>query len=994
MKADRFAITLYLVFALSGFSGLIYESIWSHYLKLFLGHAAYAQILVLAIFMGGMGFGAWLCSKLVHRFKNLLLVYAIVEGIIGLLGLGFHSFFVSLLSFSYESVFPALENPGLVQLYKWLVSAAIILPQSILLGSTFPLMSNGLLRLVAGKSGYSLSMLYFSNSIGAAIGVLSSGFYLIEKAGLPGTILIAGVLNIIVALIVYLMAKTASEEAKPLKESISRISGPKLLLIAAFITGAASFIYEIAWLRMLSMVLGASTHAFELMLSAFIFGLAMGSLWIRNRIELIKKPFIVAGLIQILMGTFALLTLPVYNHTFNLMSFFIDALDITESGYILFNISSHFIVLLVMLPATFCAGMTLPLFTHILITNGYGEKGIGQIYASNTFGAICGVAFVVLIGMPYFGLKGSMLFGSGLDIVLGFVLINTAIQRPLFSYARFAPLVLFSAFFIFIISFVKLDTEKMTAGVFRHGYIFDKDNEVLFYKDGKTASISVTKTKNLLALKTNGKPDAGIAIVSGKYTTADEYTMALLGALPVAHRPRAKTVAAIGMGSGLTTHTLLAWPEFTSVDTVEIESAVIDAAHYFGSRVENIFTDPRSKIHIEDAKTFFSNHSRKYDIVISEPSNPWVSGVSSLFTEEFYAVIKNHINAGGLFVQWIHAYEIDRVLLLSVLKALSLQFEHLKIYAPNHVDLIILASNGNDIGLPQESIFQVESLRKELGLIGITNINDLNIRFLGDKKLYGSYIDSEKNVVNSDYFPILDHQSPRTRFMRMQAEELYNPPQYYLPVMQMYYPWLDHLEKNKVLHTRFMRNENSLLKAQEIVRYMAGDLPQINDKTVQFQADLLIENARVCKPELNEKLWVESIFSIMTKTLSFLQSLENEFLFERIRPNCPEQITQTQSYWLDLFLSLATRDRDHIIQSGSRLIESEPDLAAPEKLYIRSAIMLSLIVNEDYDVALAYWNNYKSDFLQSDTNLSITMAILLAMVEENAAEAPRSLFSK
>ncbi|NKB38891.1 MAG: hypothetical protein GKR93_17295 [Gammaproteobacteria bacterium] len=606
MNVDKFAITLYLVFALSGFSGLIYESIWSHYLKLFLGHAAYAQILVLAIFMGGMGFGAWLCSKLVHRFKNLLLLYAIVEGIIGLLGLGFHSFFVSLLSFSYDSVFPSLENPNLVQLYKWLISAVIILPQSILLGSTFPLMSNGLIRLLSGKSGYSLSMLYFSNSIGAAIGVLTSRFYLIEKAGLPGTILIAGVINVFVALIVYLMSKTTSEDSVPLNKSTSNFSNSKLLLIAAFITGAASFIYEIAWLRMLSMVLGASTHAFELMLSAFIFGLAMGSLWIRNRIEQIIKPMKVAGLIQILMGTFALLTLPLYNHTFNLMSFIMSALNTTDSGYVLFNIGSHLIVLLVMLPTTFCAGMTLPLFTHILIAKGYGEKGVGQIYASNTLGAICGVAFVVLIGMPYFGLKGSMLIGSGLDIVLGFVLIATAVQQPLFSSAKFVPVILYSTFFIFVVSFVELDTAKMTADVFRHGHVsYDENDKVLFYKDGKTASISIVKTETLMSIKTNGKPDAAITIAPGKKATTDEYTMTLLSALAIAHYPKAKTVASIGMGSGLTSHTLLSWPEFTRVDTIEIESAVIDAARYFGSRVENVFSDPRSKIYIEDAKTFF-----------------------------------------------------------------------------------------------------------------------------------------------------------------------------------------------------------------------------------------------------------------------------------------------------------------------------------------------------------------------------------------------------
>ena len=660
MKTSRLAITLYAVFALSGFSGLIYESIWSHYLKLFLGHAAYSQVLVLAIFMGGMGLGAWLTSKLVPRFNNLLLLYALVEGIIGVCGLGFHSFFVSLLAFSYDSVFPSLASPQLVQLYKWLVCAVIILPQSILLGSTFPLMSNGLIRLSSGNSGYSLSMLYFTNSIGAAIGVLTSGFYLIEKAGLPGTILVAGVINILIALFVYLLAGRASAGVYVAPQAAGSYLKPRLLLVAAFITGAASFIYEIAWLRMLSMVLGASTHAFELMLSAFIFGLAFGSYWIRQRIDKIRDPLKAAGFIQILMGIFALLTLPLYNYTFNLMSFFIKALNTTDSGYVLFNLLSHLLVLLVMLPATFCAGMTLPLFTNILIKRGYGERGIGQVYACNTFGAICGVVFIVLLGMPYLGLKGSMLFGSGLDIILGLVLMAVAVRQHTSSRLGPAPAVVLCALFICSFFLVELDTTKMTSGVFRYGAAAQRNSEVLFYKDGKTASISITEVDEVLALRTNGKPDAGINTAAEEKPTGDEYTMTLLGALPVAHYPEARTVAAIGMGSGLTSHTLLAWPGFSSVDTIEIESAVVDAAHFFGSRVENIFLDPRSEIHIEDAKTFFSNHAKKYDIVISEPSNPWVSGVSSLFTEEFYSVIKKHLNDNGLFVQWIHTYEIDR----------------------------------------------------------------------------------------------------------------------------------------------------------------------------------------------------------------------------------------------------------------------------------------------------------------------------------------------
>ena len=161
----------FLLFALSGFSGLIYESIWTHYLKLFLGHAAYAQTLVLAIFMGGMAIGSWLCSRYSARWGRLLLGYAVTEAVIGLCALLFHGAFVAIIELSYTAVIPRLADPGLISAYKWFLSATMILPQSILLGMTFPLMSAGILRLFPDKPGRSITMLYFTNSIGAAIGV-------------------------------------------------------------------------------------------------------------------------------------------------------------------------------------------------------------------------------------------------------------------------------------------------------------------------------------------------------------------------------------------------------------------------------------------------------------------------------------------------------------------------------------------------------------------------------------------------------------------------------------------------------------------------------------------------------------------------------------------------------------------------------------------------------------------------------------------------------
>lgn len=383
-----------MIFAISGFSGLIYESIWTHYLKSFLGHAAYAQSLVLIIFMGGMALGSLVASRYSARSMSPLLLYAGVELIVGLAALLFHDLFASLIEIFYSSVLPSIGSPTAGAMLKWLAASMLIMPQSILLGMTFPLMSAGIIRRFPETPGSSIAMLYFTYSIGAAIGVLASEFWLIRLVGLPGTIFTAGLLNIALAATVWVLVRLdSSRNTAPIQTERSADKGSSLkqiFLVAAFITGAASFIYEISWIHMLSLVLGATIHSFELMLGAFISGLAFGGLWIKRRIDRIRSPVRFSGYVQLIMGVLALLTIPVYAMSFHWMEWLLQALDKTDAGYVSFSFAGHVISLLVMLPTTFMAGMTLPLFTYVLIRQGNGEGSIGKVYAANTVGAIVG----------------------------------------------------------------------------------------------------------------------------------------------------------------------------------------------------------------------------------------------------------------------------------------------------------------------------------------------------------------------------------------------------------------------------------------------------------------------------------------------------------------------------------------------------------------------------------------------------------------------------
>lgn len=767
-----------LFFILSGFTGLIYESIWTRYLKLFLGHAAYAQSLVLIIFMGGMAIGSWICGRYSGRFRNLLALYGITEGLIGIAALCYHEVFDLTVTFARAQIIPEAGSPVVIALCKWFIAAATILPQSILLGMTFPLISAGLLRMFPLQPGRSLSLLYFANSLGASVGILVSGFFLVRTVGLPGTIQVAGVLNLILAAAALLVARrfpekeVAGEMREPKKEGQGG-EGYRLLFAASLVTGGASFIYEIGWIRMLSQVLGSSTHSFELMLSAFILGLALGGWCIRNYIDKLENPLRFLAFIQILMGCLAVSTLNLYDFTFDIMGWLVSGLSKGEAGYNVFLLVSHAIAMGVMLPATFCAGMTLPLIITIAMKQGAGESVIGKVYCANTVGAIAGIFFAVNVGLPLLGVKNMIVFGAALDMGLGLILWCCATREKLRVAVPYA--ILGTCMLLGIVLFVEFDTYNMASGVFRDGLVFDKKyDKILYHKDGKTATVSVAvENGQFISLRTNGKSDAGF-FLNTDMVSQDEPTMVMAAALPMALHPQARKVANIGLGSGLTTHTLLLNPLIRRVDTVEIEKEMVKAAALLRPRNELVFTDPRSKIHIEDAKTFFSLQDNKYDIIVSEPSNPWVSGVANLFTDEFYRSITGHLAEGGLFVQWMQLYEINSTLVTSVLKALSNNFDDYAIYFPNDKyagDILIVATETGKIPEIKSLDCGNGDIKEALRRIGITSTASLEARRIATKRDLVDYLAKNPVRANSDYYPILGQNAARALFLDSSAED-------------------------------------------------------------------------------------------------------------------------------------------------------------------------------------------------------------------------------
>ncbi len=782
-----------ILFLFSGLAGLIYQSIWSQYLGLLLGHAAYAQTLVLAIFMGGMAWGAWLASKWSEQWRRLFRAYAIAEVIIGVFGLGFHAVFVAYSSFSTEVLLPALPGSGLASVAQWLGAALLIAPQSVLLGMTFPLMSSAVLRVVPRQDGEVLGGLYFSNSFGAAIGALVTTFLLVPLVGLPGTVFAAGVLNILVGAVAWFItadqralvqaAHAPGGGATPPREPFSPLARP--LLLATFLSGAASFVYEVSWIRMLNQVLGTSIHSFELMLASFILGLALGGLWVRRYHARISDPVRVAGWAQLLMGSAALLSLLAFSRSFDWVAWLMGALGRNEAGYTLYSLGSATVAIIIMLPAAFFAGMTLPLFTMAVLRTGGGERAIGRIYALNTLGAIVGVFVCMHLLIPAVGVRLSLALAAILDMAIGMVLLRRFVQQPSRWVVAAAGSVAAVSLLVGL-HFGKLDPITATSGVFRTGKVTTGENSQLYYyRDGKTATVSVySRDMPGATISTNGKPDASLSTTLALDPTMDEVTMAMLGALPLVFHPEPRRVAFVGWGSGMSTHTLLGSPVPQQVDTIEIELAMYEGARIFGARVERAYKDPRSRLHIDDARKYFAQLPGTYDAIVSEPSNPWVSGVANLFTKEFYALSRRALTPDGVFVQWLHTYEITDELVATMVAALLEVFPEVKVYTSNHLDIMIVASA---VPLELQSLerLEAEPLGSELERVGLGSEQEFNLRYIGDRPVLEAFVRATASVPHSDYYPHVSHEAPRTRFAQQSSYMLQTLVDSGLPVLDL-----------------------------------------------------------------------------------------------------------------------------------------------------------------------------------------------------------------
>jgi len=797
-------------FLVSGLAGLIDEIVWSKALTLLIGGTTLAQTVVLATFMGGLALGNWLFGRRADTSADPLGLYARLELGVGLVCLVFPELFAGLGELYVRLAGPlGFGNPLTLPLKVALAASVVLLP-TFLMGGTLPVLTRAIVRDL-GQVTVSVAHLYTVNSLGAVFGVVLGGFVLVPAWGFAGAIRLSAVLNVLLAGAFLLAARrlkqgaqgvtatpaasAPSPAARPDDEPPNRLftrAQQRAVLVAIGVSGGASMLYEIVWTRLLSLVLGSSAYSFSIMLLTFIAGITAGA-WAVGR-TFTERHDPVRWFAWAEIGVFAsiLPLIPLYDHlpyTFAAIASLLPRAPEAFGGYLAIQVAVA--VALMFLP-TFFIGMTLPLASRVRVDDlGRLARRVGSVFSINTLGTVVGAGLTGLVLLPALGLRLTLELGLALSALLGVLLLAVSdLPRPrrlAISSVVLAALVLQS------LVLPAWNPLALHFGLFRHKQ-FAADSyeamldelkpfEVEYARDGADTSVAVirdTRTDNLY-LKVNGKTDAG--------TGHDMTTQLWLGHLGMFLNAHAKHAMIIGLGSGITASAVLTHPG-ADVDLVEIADTVVEGARWFAPYNGNLLEDPRFRLHVGDAKEFFKlrPHDR-WDVVVSEPSNPWIAGIGNLFSLEYFAEIRAHLAPGGVLVQWVHLYELDDALLRVILNTLAAVFPNVELWQCNTRDVLVVASVE-----PVE--LDLAHVRARLALPAVQN--DLNRPVVGQplhdpEVLLANQILSTwrfrrlfpgEPPFNSDTHPVLEYAAPRAFFAGSRSNLLWRVDERLVPLAQ------------------------------------------------------------------------------------------------------------------------------------------------------------------------------------------------------------------
>ena len=553
-----------------------------------------------------------------------------------------------------------------------------------------------------------------------------------------------------------------------------------IVLFCFALSGFIALSYEVIWSRVLSLIIGSSVYAFSIMLTTFLIGLALGASMATRFVDRIRRPVLAFALIEIGVGVASMVGAYLFN---DLPYIFVQVyrwLEGSALGILLF--SRFLIASLVMIVPTFLLGALFPLVVRIT-TRGAHERTtgetVGNAYATNTVGAIVGSFASGFVLIPWLGLLGSLKLCSALNFVAAAALFlatsnrgrerDKRLPRVAASPRRLAPNLGVAASVALIVLVVVVDlpwdSDVMSSAVYRYApsmsslsrqELFDflkrGQGETIFYREGITATVAVQQNEGERVLKVNGKPEAS--------TTGDMPTQILIGTIPLLMRESTDDVLLIGLGSGVTLGSIQQFP-VKRVTCVELEPAVVEASHHFNDVNNRPLEDPRLRLVSNDGRNFIFTTEEKFDIIVSEPSNPWVSGVANLFTLEYFKRGAERLNDGGLFSQWLQIYEMAPEDVRTLIATFRKAFPYVFVFRGSEGDLMLTGSKTpRSLDLPVMRTHLADPrIAADFKRIDATSEADVLSRFYMGPDETGRF--GAGSVINTDDNALIEFNAPR-----------------------------------------------------------------------------------------------------------------------------------------------------------------------------------------------------------------------------------------
>jgi spermidine synthase len=686
---------------LSGVAALVYQLLWTRQLGLVLGNTVGAVSTVLASFMGGLAVGSALAARMVDRLPRPMLsrVYAGLEVGIAAFGLG--------LPFLLAAPLPHLVG------VRFAFAAGLLLLPTALMGATLPTLA-ALWRPDAARLGRAAGLLYAANTLGAVAGSLATAFVLLPVLGVVRSSVTAALLNLGAGALVWLAAKPVGAEATPppprapksakrdQRRTVEAPATDRLPAHAALaviaLSGLGALANEVAWTRALTLLIGPTAYAFAFIVTAVIAGLAIGSAAAALVADRLRHPGPVLGLVELGAAGASLAVVEG-----------IGRLPVVVAGLVrdnadrmprLMALEFAGVFALLVLPCVLF-GAAFPLAVRLGAGNAGAGEAIGRAYAWNTAGAIAGALLAGFLALPRLGLEATLVAAAAVHAVAGAAALG--LSRP--SRTR---LVASAALLALLAASTRLvggwDPALLAGGAYKYAAYAPPDRleeelragDLVFYREGRTATISVKRLGGTLSLAVDGKVDATSA--------GDMLTQRMLAHLPLLLHPRPREVCVIGLGSGVTAGSALAH-EGTRVDAVEISPEVVEAARLFSHVNRGALGDPRLRVLVDDGRNHLLLTDRRYDVIISEPSNPWMAGVSALFTRDFFRLARERLAPDGLFCQWAHMYNMAPEDLRTVVAGFTDVFPEAALFLLNEGDVLLLGAAG-DLPRPEAATLQ------------------------------------------------------------------------------------------------------------------------------------------------------------------------------------------------------------------------------------------------------------------------------------------------